>query len=165
MWKPLLAPDAVVARGDVTRRWAVSGPDGAAFPGLTRNEADRYCEVLERHGATPARLLLAVVLDAMLSDGAGPHLLGADGLLAIALGPHPHLGGLRVCMGEGVGPGRAVGVVEDRGDGVWAWRACARVPAAEAVVALDGLAALEVPAELVSWATGLGGFASSGVNA
>lgn len=150
MCRPVNAPGAPLGAGDFTRRWALATPAGPRFAGLTRPEADvagaRLREVPDLTG-----VLVAVTLDAMLTDGAGPHLLDAEGRVVIALGPHPALDGVSVAMGPS-GGGRRVGVVADEGDGVWRWRAVADVDEQQAVVALDALAAVTHTAGLEAWA-------------
>lgn len=151
------APRAPLARGDVTRRWGLAAGVSSEplFPGLTRPEADRYATREELGGAGP-ETLVAVVLDAVLSDGAGPHLLDRDGELSIALGPHPLMDGLRVAMAQTSDGRRAVGVVSDDGDGLWSWRARVVVPQPEAVGHLDALAEVADGEGLVRWAGGDG---------
>jgi hypothetical protein len=80
-----------------------------------------------------------VTLPVVLSDGAGPHLVDADGGLVLALGPHPHIAGASVAMGEAA-PDHAIGLVEAAGDGgVWRWVARARVAPEGRIAALDDI--------------------------
>ncbi len=151
MCRPVTAPDAPLGAGDLTRRWALETPAGPRFPGLTRPEAEgagvRLRDVVDLSG-----VLVAVTLDAMLTDGAGPHLVDGDGRVVIVLGPHPVLTGVSVGMGPSDGDGRRVGVVADEGGGVWRWRAVADVPESQAIAALDRLAAVARTADLRAWA-------------
>lgn len=147
------APDAVLGRPDPTRRWAVrlgAGPD--LCPGLTRPEAAAAAPVLAALGDGAARALVRIALPVVLSDGAGPHLADADGLLVLVLGPHAGLDDTRLAMGQVDARWDRMGVVADTGaGGVWRWRARARVAAADRVAALDALDALRDPAGLPGW--------------
>ncbi len=124
---------AALGASDATRRWALRFADGEErFRGVTRVEGAAAAGALAGV-ADPSRALVQVTLPVVLSDGAGPHLVDADGRLVLALGPHPHLRGASVAMGEAV-PHHAVGLVERVGDGpVWRWVARRRVPAAARV--------------------------------
>ena len=103
------APDAPLGGGDPTRRHAVRADGRALMPGLTRPEAEDAREWLAVVPAPDRPLALAeVALPVLLTDGAGPHLLGADGALVLVLGPHPWLQGARVAMGA-PSPRHAVG--------------------------------------------------------
>jgi hypothetical protein len=151
------APGAALGRPDPTRRWAVRLPGSAAdlHGGLTRPEAAAAAPVLARLGPeAAARALVRVTLPVVLSDGAGPHLADADGLLVLVLGPHRAVTGGWVALGQ-PGPGRdRMGLVADLGEGgVWCWRACAEVPAADRVAALTALDALGGSAGLADWAS------------
>ena len=153
------APDAQLGRGDPTRRWALSFPDGVVrFPGLIRQEAESACEVL---GAVAPGLwdaaLVRVTLDVVLSDGAGPHLLAADGTLVLALGAHPAISDLTVAMGQPDGMSHRLGLVRELAGGVWGWWTSAAVPSAARVNALDGLAELASAADVEGWAHRFGG--------
>jgi hypothetical protein len=139
------APELVACEGaalgssDPTRRWGLRFPDGAVrFAGVTRIEGFAAAAALGAE-PDPDRALVQVTLPVVLSDGAGPHLVDAGGRLVLALGPHPHIGGASVAMGEGA-PDHAVGLVEAAGDGgVSRWDAWARVPPEERISALDGI--------------------------
>ncbi len=140
------APELVASEGaalgssDHTRRWALRFPDGAVrFPGVTRIEGFAAAAALAGQ-ADPGRALVQVTLPVVLSDGAGPHLVDADGRLVLALGPHPHVAGASVAMGEAA-PDHVVGLVEPAGGGggLWRWVARARVAAEGRVAALDAI--------------------------
>ena len=114
------APDAPLGGGDPTRRHAVLADGLVLLPGLTRPEADDACRWLGAMASDDRPLALAeVALPVVLTDGAGPHLLDADGGLVLALGPHPALAGGRVAMGAPT-PLHAVGLVTRVGGGGWA---------------------------------------------
>ena len=136
----LVASDgAALGSSDPTRRWALRFADGSVrFAGVTRIEGFAVAPALA--GAPdPARALVQVTLPVVLSDGAGPHLVDADGRLVLALGPHPHVADASVAMGEAA-PDHAVGLVEPAGDGgLWRWVARARVAPDGRVAALDAL--------------------------
>lgn len=151
------APKAPLGAADVTRRYAVTFPDGRTrFPGLTRPEAQAAAAVLA--GSAPPEWdasLIVVVLPVLLSDGAGPHLLDPAGRLVLAVGRHPGLDGAHVAMAavdpSDIGGATTVGVVRSMAGPVWAWQARARVSAAGRVAALDELDVVDDSAGLVSW--------------
>lgn len=147
-------PDAPLGRSDVTRRWALALGDGAAtFAGVTRTEADRFGPALSALPvAERAQALVPVELGVVLSDGAGPYLLGADGILLLAVGPHPSRPGESVVMGSGAPGGHRVGTAAPAADGLWAWRARAEVADADRIAALDDLAATGPGTPLAPWA-------------
>jgi hypothetical protein len=130
---------AALGSSDPTRRWALRFPDGAVrFAGVTRTEGFAAARALAGE-PDPGRALVRVALPVVLSDGAGPHLVDAEGRLVLALGPHPHVAGASVAMGEAA-PGHAVGLVEPAGDGgLWRWVARASVPPERRVAALDAI--------------------------
>jgi hypothetical protein len=152
-----VAPELVACEGaalgssDPTRRWALRFADGRErFAGVTRIEGFAAVEALAEE-ADPDRALVQVTLPVVLSDGAGPHLVDADGRLVLALGPHPHVAGASVAMGEAA-PAHAIGLVERAGDGpLWRWVARALVAPAERVAALDALDAAADRAAAVGW--------------
>jgi hypothetical protein len=139
------APELVASEGaalgssDPTRRWALRFADGTVrFAGVTRIEGFAAAPALAGE-PEPGRALVQVTLPVVLSDGAGPHLVDADGRLVLALGPHPHVTGASVAMGEAA-PDHAVGLVEPAGGGgVWRWVARARVAPEGRVAALDAI--------------------------
>lgn len=149
------APEAPAGAGDVTRRFAVRGSGRDLFAGLTRPEAQATATAL---AALPpdewAVCLVAIRLPVLLTDAAGPHLLDADGRITLALGPHPHIAGARVAMGEPFGR-RALhrlGALRRLGEGpLWRWLAHASVPHAQRVAALDDLAGCGAEDELTAW--------------
>lgn len=147
------APDAPLGGGDPTRRHAVRADGRPLMPGLTRPEAEDAREWLGVVPAPDRPLALAeVALPVLLTDGAGPHLLGADGALVLVLGPHPGLAGARVAMGA-PSPRHAVGAVRPLPAGGWLWLARAEVADADRVAALDGLDAVVDHAGLARWAS------------
>lgn len=136
------ADDAPMAGGDPTRRYAVAVDGRPLMPGLTRDEAERACEWLA--GLDPADHPLALVqvaLPVVLTDGAGPHLLDAEGRLVLVLAAHSALPDARMAMGQAAS-GYLVGLVRPRAGGGWAWIARAAVNDAERVAVLDDLDAV-----------------------
>lgn len=156
-WPIISAPDAPAGASDVTRRWAILCPDGRSrWPGLTRGEAAEHAATLDI-AATPAeldRVLARVQLPAVLSDGAGPHLIDAGGEIVIAIADHPRLQGA-VAMG-GPGPRYSVGLLSGRRQPPWRWRARARV-GDERIAALTALDELAAEDELDAWRDHWGG--------
>jgi hypothetical protein len=135
------APQAPIAAGDVSRRWALASPDGVArFAGVTRPEGQAAAAAMA--GIDPARwdrLLVQVTLAVVLSDGAGPYLLDARGRLTLVLGPHRGISHAHLTMGDAV-PLHAIGLTRRLDGGpVWEWIARADVPPAGAAEALDAL--------------------------
>jgi hypothetical protein len=130
---------AALGSSDPTRRWALRFADGSVrFAGVTRIEGFAAAAALARE-PDPGRALVQVTLPVVLSDGAGPHLVDADGRLVLALGPHPHVAETWVAMGEAA-PDHAIGLVEPAGDGgLWRWVTRARVVPEGRVAALDAL--------------------------
>lgn len=150
------APEAPLGRSDPTRRWGLrDARGGLRFPGLTRPEALRVADLLD-DGGTP-RALARVALPVVLSDGAGPHLLDADGRLTLAVGPHPGGDGWRVAIGE-ASPAQRIGVVvpDERDALVWHWVAVREVVEPDRVSALDALLACADRARLTEWQGGQG---------
>jgi hypothetical protein len=139
------APELVTCEGaalgspDPTRRWGLRFPDGTVrFAGITRIEGFAAATPLGAE-PDPDRALVRVTLPVVLSDGAGPHLVDADGRLVLVLGPHPHVAGTAVAMGESA-HGHAIGLVEDAGEGgVWRWVVRARVAPEGRIAALDAI--------------------------
>jgi hypothetical protein len=143
------APDAVLGHSDDTRRWAVRDGQGAArFPGLTRLEARAALEGLPT-GAWQA-CLVAVALPVLLSDGAGPHLLDADGNLVLALADHPHLEALKLALGP-TGAKEQVGLVASEADGVWRWKVRSVIDPSHRVGALETLERLQDSTGFDGW--------------
>lgn len=144
--------DAPLGRGDATRRFGLRLADGAVcFKGLTRPEGTAAAPGIARVEASGSRALVAIPLPALLSEGAGPHLLDSDGRVVIALGEHPRLGGRRVAMGEPA-PGHRLGLVADTsGARVWCWVVRATVAAQQRVAALDELDACADDAAAWAW--------------
>lgn len=135
------APEAPAGRSDPTRRWALAFPGGdVRFPGVARPEGARALGGLA--GLEPSELeraLLEVVLPVVVSEGAGPYLLDAEGRLTLALGPHPRVADAAVAMSQPL-PRYRLGLVRRRGEGgVWTWLAVADVPEELRVAALDDL--------------------------
>lgn len=147
------APDAPLGAGDPTRRHALRVGDLQVLPGLTRPEAESAAAWMPSVPEADRHLALAeVALPVLLSDGAGPYLLGSDGALVLVLGAHPCMPHAHLAMGAPL-PLHAVGVVCSRPVGGWIWLARAQVPDHQRVAALDGL-------EAVADATGLGAWAA-----
>jgi hypothetical protein len=153
------APELVASEGaalgsaDPTRRWALRFPGGRErFAGVTRIEGwAATAPLAETDDEQAERSLIAVTLPVVLSDGAGPHLVDAQGRLVLALGPHPHIDGASVAMGE-ASPEHSIGVVERLADGpLWRWVAHARVAPADRVSALDALDAAADRAAAETW--------------
>jgi len=146
-------PGAPAGAGDATRRWALAFPDGRRrFAGVTRPEGEAAAAELARMRAAEWELaLVEVVLPALLSDGAGPHLLDAGGRVTLALGPHPRVPDALVAMGEPA-PGHRVGLVRRRGSTkVWTWLVSAVVAPPDRVEALDALDRAADLNEAVAW--------------
>jgi len=146
------APNAPLGRTDLTRRWALVFPDGRVrFPGVTRPEGERAAGWL---ATVPSRswgdALIEVALPAVLSDGAGPYLVAADGRLVLVIGAHPRVLGVSVAMGPAAG-GNEVGAVRRAAAGGWCWLVRAEVPGDRRVAALDALDAARSEAELRDW--------------
>ena len=143
------APDAPLGDGDPTRRWAITDRNGAArFPGVTPGEARSILGVGAPHweGA-----LARISLPVLLSDGAGPHLLDADGHLVLALADHAAAPGGRIALGP-VGAREQLGVVAPLdGRVLWRWEARAEIDGARRVEALDALEVARTAGELDAW--------------
>lgn len=145
-------PDAPMAAGDPTRVHAVRADGRVLMPGLTRPEAQGACAWLRDVPVPDRWLALAeVALPVVLTDGAGPHLLDADGGLVLVLAPHPSIAAAHVAMGA-PSPLHAVGAVRRVGEGGWMWMARAQVDDAGRVAALDALDAVTDPEGLAGWA-------------
>lgn len=141
-----------MAAGDPTRVHAVRADGRVLMPGLTRPEAQGACAWLRDVPAPDRWLALAeVTLPVVLTDGAGPHLLDADGGLVLVLAPHPCIAAAHVAMGA-PSPLHAVGVVRRVGEGGWIWLARAQVDDAARVTALDALDAVTGTEGLAGWA-------------
>ena len=147
---PVPAPNAPLASGDPTRRHGVDVGGTVMFPGLTRPEAEAAAQWLG-DVPSPRQALLPVEIGVVLSDGAGPHLLDADGALVLVLGRHSHVDGAYVAMGA-PSPLHAVGAVADRGSH-WVWLARRDVPEPARVAALDALDGCVDAAALAAWGT------------
>jgi hypothetical protein len=153
------APTAPLGASDATRRWCVVGDDGQArWPGLTRVEADAVCAALG--GSADARVkaaLIQVDLGVVISDGAGPYLVDADGVLVLVLDLHAHIARGHITMGQ-VGERRTrIGLVRGAGhEGIWEWVVQVQIDAADRVAVLDQLAAVETAPALVRWCEDVG---------
>lgn len=146
------APDAPLGGGDPTRRHALGVGDAQLLPGLTRPEAEAAATWMPSVPEVDRHLALAeVALPVLLTDGAGPHLLDADGALVLVLGSHPNVPHAHVAMGA-PSPLHAVGVVQPLPAGGWIWLGRAQVPDEQRVAALDGLDAVADAAGLGAWA-------------
>lgn len=147
------APAAPAGSADVTRRWAIAFPDGRErFAGVAPHEGEQVCAALREHDIGDwERLLVEIDLPVVLSDGAGPHLLDADGRMTLALADHPQVPDARVAMGE-PSPGHRIGAVRRLpGARVWRWLADAVVAPAHRVEALDALDRADDEAALTRW--------------
>lgn len=146
-------PAAPLGRSDRTRRWRLCFADGGTgFPGLTPVEADRVGARLDGlPGSRRRRCLVAVELGVVLSDGAGPYLVDADGALVLVVGPHPAMPGSAVAMGPAEPGTHRVGAVTDRGGGVWEWLASGVVSDGRRIAALDDLADVEDAEAVTAW--------------
>jgi hypothetical protein len=134
-------PDAPLGAADATRRWGVRCPDAKVrWPGVTRPEAAALVARVTAGAFAPDELLIQVDLGVVLSDGAGPYLVDADGLLVLVVDAHPVLAGLHIVMGQ-PGPERArIGACR------------ADVPAAARIAALDALVGADREGALQAWA-------------
>jgi len=129
-------------------------PDGAVrWPGLTRLEADALAGVISPGDPAPDDVLVQIALDAVLTDGAGPYLLDAAGLLVLVVGRHPAGAGVHVAMGQpGLDRARIGAVAQAGAGGRWRWIARADVPLAARIATLDALAEAGDTAALEAWA-------------
>jgi hypothetical protein len=145
---------APLGASDTTRRFAVQLQDGdVRFRGVTRIEGAALCDRLRvSAGPLPDDLLVAVALPVMVSDGAGPYLLAADGSLVLVLGPHPTISGALVAMGQ-PNPDQLIGAVKNDVSAGWHWTACASVDPEQHIAALDGLAEATDSSGLEAWST------------
>jgi len=146
--------DAPLGAGDPSRRWGIRCPDGQVrWPGITRLEAAALVDALSATAAAPDDVLAQLELGVVLSDGAGPYLADADGLLVLVVDGHPAITGLHIAMGQ-PGPDRArIGVVRPLGlGGCWWWAGRVDVPASARIGVLDGLVAADDDAALQAWA-------------
>jgi len=147
-------PDAPLGAADATRRWGVRCPDAKVrWPGVTRPEAAALVARVTAGAFAPDELLIQVDLGVVLSDGAGPYLVDADGLLVLVVDAHPVLAGLHIVMGQ-PGPERArIGAVRPLGTTTcWSWGCRADVPAAARIAALDALVGADREGALQAWA-------------
>jgi hypothetical protein len=147
-------PAAPLGAADATRRWGVLCDDGdVRWPGMTRVEAEDACPALagggpDQWGATLIRVELGVVL----SDGAGPYLVDADGVLVLVLDRHSHIADGHLAMGQRDEARARIGLVSDRGaHGAWRWLARADVDVAAMVAVLDQLADADTEEAIVRW--------------
>lgn len=158
---------STMSAADPTRSQGIGLGSGtrARFPGLTVAEAERVGRDLDVEpesdiAATLERTLVRIDLPAVLSDGAGPHLLDADGHLTLALGVHPKIDGTRVVMGE-PHPEHAVGLVTPISDEepsfLWRWLGRRDVSPADRVRALDEIHDLASIEAVMAWASAGGG--------
>ncbi len=147
--------------GDRSRVHGVGDGTRVLLPGLTRPEAEAACEWLSALDESDLALALAeVVLPVVLTGGAGPYLLDADGALMLALADHPAVPGARVVMGAVPG-GSAVGAARPVSGPGWAWLVRACVDDTGRVRALDEMSDACTAAELRQWADRWGGHAST----
>ena len=152
---------APMSGGDPSRVHGVTDGTRVLLPGLTRPEAEAACEWLAALDESDLPLALAeVVLPVVLTGGAGPYLLDANGALMLALAEHPAVPGARVVMGAVPG-GSAVGAARPVSGPGWAWLVRARVDDADRVRALDEVDDACTAADLRQWADRWGGRAST----
>lgn len=146
-------PDAALGAGDPTRRWGVRCPDDRVrWPGVTRFEAVGLVQAGSALAATPDDVLAQVDLGVVLSDGAGPYLVDADGLLVLVVDVHPVLAGLHVAMGQPGPEWARIGAVRPLGSGgCWSWVCRADVPVSARIAVLDLLVAADGDAALQAW--------------
>lgn len=147
------APEAPAGASDITRRWALAFPDGVRrFAGVAPHEGEAAWAVLSQ--LPPARwdgLLVEITLPVVLSDGAGPYLLDAEGRVTLALGAHPAVADARVAMGE-ASPGHRIGALRRVGEThVWEWMCDAVVAPADRVEALTSLDEASDEGALARW--------------
>ncbi len=147
------APGAPAGSGDPSRRWALRFPDGTArFAGITRPEGEAAVPALRT--IAPDRwdaALVEVGLAVLLSEGAGPYMIDADGRITLVLGAHTALAGSHVAMGEAA-PAHRIGLVRRCTAGpAWVWIARAEVEPDARVAALDGLDTVVDPQTARAW--------------
>jgi hypothetical protein len=146
-------PDAPLGAADATRRWGVRCPDAKVrWPGVTRPEAAALVAGVTAGAVPPDEVLIQVELGVVLSDGAGPYLVDADGLLVLVVDAHPVLAGLHIAIAQ-PGPERArLGAVRPLGTaGCWSWVCRADVPATDRIAALDALVGADREGALQAW--------------
>ena len=149
-------PSAPAASADPSRRWAIRLPDGRErFGGVTRPEAQRAIPALAAlHGDAWDAALIEVTLPVLLSGGAGPYLLDAEGRITLVLGAHPAIPEAHLAMGEAQ-PDHRVGLVRRVADGAtWEWIAARRVAPGSRVATLDDLDGLTDRAQAERWHNG-----------
>jgi hypothetical protein len=153
------ADDAALGSGDTTRRWAVREDDGATrWPGVTRIEADAVCAALVDRGSPSGTALARVELGVVLSDGAGPYLVDADGCLILVVDRHPACAGWSIAMGSLATDRVRLGVVREWMPGVlWEWGPRVELAARGRVGALDDLADCGDEGQLQDWHARWGG--------
>jgi len=148
------ANDAALGSGDPTRRWALADHRGAVrWPGLTRNEADALAVALSVSDPADADAVLGQVeLGVVLSDGAGPYLLDADGVLVLVIDAHPRVDGVAIAMANTATDRVRIGAVRPlAAAGGWQWLARTGCAAVDRIRALDELAAATTTAGLREW--------------
>ncbi len=148
------ADDAALGSGDPTRRWALVDQRGVVrWPGLTRNEADALAVAVAGSDAgDPDAVLGQVELGVVLSDGAGPYLVDADGVLVLVVDGHPRVDGVAIAMANTATDRVRIGAVRPlAAAGGWRWLARTGCAAADRIRALDELAAAATPAALREW--------------
>lgn len=155
------ADNAPLGSGDPTRRWALRCDDGATrWPGVTRNEALALAAALADRPAADG-VLAQVELGVVLSDGAGPYLVDADGLLVLVVDRHPGLEAMHIAMGNTATDRVRIGALGRIAPAAWMWVASAELAARDRIAALDELAAATDRGALqvwnARWETRLGG--------
>lgn len=147
------APDAPAGGADPTRRHGLLFPDGRVrHAGVARHEAEAVIAGLSACSPEDwGRLLIEVTLPVVLSDGAGPYLIDAEGRVTLALAAHPRIRRARVAMGA-PSPGHRVGAVAaTETPRLWQWLADAVVPPDRRVAALTALDEAGDELDLLRW--------------
>jgi hypothetical protein len=145
------ADDAPLGSGDPTRRWALRCDDGITrWPGITRNEAAGMAAALASRSNADG-LVAVIDLGVVLSDGAGPYLVDADGVLVLVVDRHPMLAGSAIAMANLTTDRMRIGLVREAGAPAWEWVVTAELAAADRVSALDALVGIGDPSGLHIW--------------
>lgn len=145
------ADDAPLGSGDATRRWALRCDDGALYwPGVTRNEALALTAALADRAAADG-VLAQIELGVVVSDGAGPYLVDADGTLVLVVDRHPEIDAIHIAMANTATDRVRIGAVRRIAPAAWEWVTSAELAARDRVGALDGLAAVSDGTALRDW--------------
>jgi len=155
MMDVVAVPDARLGASDVTRRWGMQRPDGRiGWPGITAVEGDRAARGCDScASSTFDDALVCIDLGVVLSDGAGPYLLDADGVLVLIVAQHPALIACHIALGQYDDGRFRIGVVRDCAmNGWWRWEGYRDVSMDEQIAALDACHALASDQDLTRWA-------------